>query len=106
MAQKKLNFDNPLFSESEPTTKRGRPSIPTTIHGDTRREGMQPGNTRFSVMMSEELADFLRDYAYTKRQSMKDTINEIVGAFRANYEADPNNEPLLESRDKSYKGAR
>ena len=42
-----------------------------------------------------EIADLIKDYAYTKRISIKEAVTEIVETFIADYESDPENEPLL-----------
>ena len=93
--------DNPLFEKTAPApaTKkketRGRP-----VRGDLQRggsvDGLAQGLRRFSVIMQKDTANKLFDYAYTKRITVKDALKEMVQKFFADYEADPNNEPLLQ----------
>ena len=91
--------NNPLFKETAPAAEkketRGRP----------RRDDLQRGGSvdglpielrRFSVIMQKDTANKLYDYAYTKRITVKDALEEMVQKFIADYEADPKNEPLLQ----------
>ena len=91
--------DNSLFKETAPTAKkkktRGRP-----VRGDLQRggsvDGLAQGLRRFSVIMHKDTANKLYDYAYTKRITVKDALEEIVQKFIKDYEADPKNEPILQ----------
>lgn len=113
MAKTKLNFSNPLLAtkdpiESVPTerSKAGRPADPNVIHGDdATKEGLQPELTRFSVICKEANIKDLRDYAYTKRITLKDATDEIIEFFFKAYRKDPKNEPLLED-PKTRKGTK
>jgi len=49
----------------------------------------------FSFRIDTETADKIKDYAYTKRISIKEAVETMVDAFIYDYESDPNNEPLL-----------
>ena len=52
----------------------------------------------FSFRINPETADKIKDYAYTKRISIKEAVEIMVEAFIDDYQADPNNEPLLNHR--------
>ena len=106
MARSKLNFDNPLLSgnaaESEPTEKAtsGRPRRTDIIHnedgGNSAQEGLPAEYTRFSVICKVSNVKDLRDYAYTKRISVKTAMDEILESFFQEYRSNPDNEPLLD----------
>lgn len=49
----------------------------------------------FSARIEREVADLIRDYAYTKRISVGEALTVIVKKFFDDYQADPENEPLL-----------
>lgn len=49
----------------------------------------------FSFRINPETADKIKDYAYTKRISIKEAVETMVDAFIYDYESDPDNEPLL-----------
>ena len=40
----------------------------------------------------------LKDYAYTKRLTLKDAADEILESFFRSYRSDPANEPILTRR--------
>lgn len=108
MAKKNLDFTNPLFNQGEePTEKRpsGRPRLEGIIRneegGNSTQEGLRPEYTRFSVICKISNVKDLRNYAYTKRLSLKDAFDEVLEAFFCGYKNDPNNEELLE--DPKYK---
>lgn len=107
MAEKKLNFDNPLLKDyGEPTAeepmrrKRGRPRKDGMNRnpdgGNSTREGLPIGSTRFSVISKDENIKNLKDYAYTKRITIKDAFNEIIEDFFKRYKKNPKNEQLLD----------
>lgn len=49
----------------------------------------------FTTRIDPKAQEFIRNYAYTKRITMKKAIDEIVFAFKDEYEANPKNEKLL-----------
>lgn len=49
----------------------------------------------FSFRIDPDIADMIKDYAYTKRISIKDAVELMVETFIDDYESDPSNEPLL-----------
>lgn len=50
----------------------------------------------FSFRINPETADKIKDYAYTKRISIKEAVEIMVDTFIEDYESDPDNEPLLQ----------
>ena len=66
----------PVKAEPTPATKAEKPPV-------------------FSFRINPETADKIKDYAYTKRISIKEAVETMVDAFIYDYESDPDNEPLL-----------
>lgn len=52
----------------------------------------------FSVRLEKEMADWVRDFAYTKRYTIKEALAVMVNKFMADYQSDPENEPLLKHK--------
>ena len=102
MARSKLNFDNPLLNgnaaESKPTEKRkpGRPRQDDLVRDNSSQEGLPADYTRFSVICKTENVKNLKDYAYTKRITLKESFDEIIEKFFQDYRSNPNNEELLD----------
>ena len=106
MAKAKLNFTNPLFNdeatEKEPTERktagRGRRSdlIRNEDGGNSAQEGLPAEYTRFSVICKVSNVKDIRDYAYTKRISVKTAMDEILESFFQKYRSNPDNEALLD----------
>ena len=104
--KKGQTFTSPLENNSlfkEPTAAPAAEKKET--RGRPRRDDLQRGGSddglpvelrRFSVIMQKDTANKLYDYAYTKRITVKDALEEMVQKFIADYEADPKNEPLLQ----------
>lgn len=110
---KKLEINNPLANNvlfKEPTVeetkaateatpkKKGRPLKDEIVRDNSKQEGLTAEYTRASFILSVENVDFIKDYAYTKRITIKDALDEIIGNFKANYEADKTNEPILKHK--------
>lgn len=93
--------NNSLFQETtaapaaEKKDPRGRPAKPGYQRSGPNK-GLPIELRRFSVIMLKDTANKLFDYAYTKRITVKDALEEMVQKFIADYEADPKNEPLLQ----------
>lgn len=49
----------------------------------------------FSFRIDPAVADVIKDYAYTKRISIKEAVETMVEAFIEAYNDDPDNEPLI-----------
>lgn len=65
------------------TTRRpGRPRKETTITQGSRK-GLQPGQERITVVAESALLDRLRDYAYTKRITLKASLDKAIREFIA-----------------------
>lgn len=101
---KKLGLDNPLFNtdQTEETTqetpqkkKTGRPRSNDIVRNNSVQAGLTEEYTRATFIMKVETLDALKDYAFTKRISIKEAITDIIDGFIKDYEADPDNEPLL-----------
>ena len=52
----------------------------------------------FSVRLDREVADKVRDFAYTRRITVKEALAVMVNKFMADYQSDPENEPLLKHK--------
>lgn len=111
MAQKKLDYSNPLlrdYSEEE-TTKRkpGRPRKDTIIRniegGNSTQEGLEADSMRFSAICKVQNIKDLKDYAYTKRIPIRDALDEILEDFFTTYKSNPKNEKLLDHTRKGRK---
>lgn len=103
MARSKLSFNNPLLSggnaaESEPTERKkaGRPRREDLVRDNSTQEGLPADYTRFSVICKAENVKDLKDYAYTKRITLKDAFDEVVESFFRDYRSKPNHEELLD----------
>ena len=102
MARSKLTFDNPLLSgntaESEPTEKKkpGRPRRNDIVRDNSAQEGLTAEYTRFSVICKADNVKDLKDYAYTKRITLKEAVDEVVESFFREYRNNPDNEKLLD----------
>lgn len=102
MAQSKLSFDNPLLrgsaAENEPTEKKkvGRPRRDDLVRDNSTQEGLTAEYTRFSVICKAQNVKDLKDYAYTKRITLKEAMDEVVEGFFREYRNNPDNEKLLD----------
>lgn len=105
MAKSRLDFSNPLLSpaavgslsnteEREPTEKRkkGPARKPDVVRnedgGNSAQEGLSPDNTRFSCICKVDNVKRVKDYAYTKRITIKQAMDEIIESFFADYSGD------------------
>lgn len=105
MATKKLDFNNPLLNGSEPTekkrnTRRNDKLIRNEEGGNSNQEGLPQELTRFVAICYVEDVDFIRDFAYTKRTTIKETIHHIISTYAEEYRSNPKNEKLLDHRKK------
>ena len=53
----------------------------------------------FSARIDREVADMIKDYAFTKRILVGEALTIIVKKFFDDYTADPENEPLLKHKE-------
>ena len=51
------------------------------LAGSSARNGLQPGWTRATVIVREDVLNTLRDYAYTERRTLKDVLDEALTAY-------------------------
>lgn len=94
MAKKNFNntFDRITGTKAEPAA-----ADPVQIE-PTKKKTATKDKPVFSFRIEPETADKIKDYAYTKRISIKEAVETMVDAFIDDYESDPENEPLLKHR--------
>lgn len=97
----KLSFNNPLMEGYEElTARKSRRRNPDLIRnedgGNASQEGLTADYTRFSVICKVENVKRLKDYAYTKRISIKQAMDEVIEKFFDDYNSNPKNEKLLD----------
>ncbi len=74
-------FEQP---EGLPEIKRAKIGRPRTIYREyekTSQEGLRDGYTRATFIVREDLLKKLKDYAYTERKTLKDTVNKMLAEF-------------------------
>lgn len=103
----KLNFNNPLEGnalfadqpQEQPKTpvkkKMGRPRRDDIVRESGAQEGLREDSVRYTVIFQKNTMQFLRDYAFTKRITIKEALRLMIEKFEADYYADPNNEKLI-----------
>lgn len=52
-----------------------------TVAEPGARQGLQPGWTRATMIVRDDLLDVLKDYAYTERRTLKDVVNDALQAY-------------------------
>ena len=106
MAKSRLGLDNPMFTANEELKQEepkkrtvGRPRNPKLVRvengGSSAQAGLTKDLKRFTVIANVQAVNDLRDYAYTRRLTLKDAFNEIMEKFIEDYKNNPNNEKLL-----------
>lgn len=98
---KKLGINNPLFEnveENKEPKKVGRKRNEALVRDNAVQNGLTEDLTRATFILKVDNLNKLKDYAYTKRITIKDAINEAIESFINDYEADPKNERLLEHK--------
>lgn len=80
--------------------KMGRPRKEGLVRDNSAQEGLAPDCTRASFILKVEALKFVRDYAYTRRVSIKDALTEIIEHFEQDYKSDPKNELLEDPKGK------
>ena len=61
-----------------------RTSIKRKVKGEdqgTTTQGLQPGYTRFTVIVKEDLIQNFKDYAYWERLSIKDVMEQAITEY-------------------------
>lgn len=93
------NATDPAEDQQQETKKKmGRPRNPDIIRDNGAQDGLTADYTRASFIISVQALNDLKDYAYTKRLSIKDALTEIIENFIADYKENPENEPLLQHK--------
>lgn len=80
--------------EDKEKKQSGRPRNPDIVRDNTAQKGLTSEWTRASFIVSVKNLEKIKDYAYTERLSIKETIETILNDFFA----DKNN--LLHRRKK------
>lgn len=80
---------------AENKTVMGRPRKNDIQREKGAGKGLQKGSTRYTVIYHDETLDFLQDYAYTKRTTIKEALTMIIDNFKREYYSDPNAEPII-----------
>ena len=96
-------FNDETEAATEPTaaepadskTVMGRPKKDNIQREKGAGKGLQEGTTRYTVIFHTETMEFLQDYAYTKRTTIKEALTMMIEKFADEYRADPNAEPLI-----------
>ncbi len=70
--------DKPL---EVPKSNIGRPRTIYREYEKTSQEGLRDGYTRATFIVREDLLKKLKDYTYTERKKLKDTVNEMIAEF-------------------------
>lgn len=91
-----VETDAAVADESAETkTVIGRPKKDNIQRERGAGKGLQEGSTRYTVIFHTETMEFLQDYAYTKRTTIKDALTMMIEKFKEEYNADPPAEPLI-----------
>ncbi len=79
--------NNPLdWIDKEPVKEEepkgvGRPQTIRRDYDKSSQEGLPEEWTRATFILREDLLKKLKDYAYTERKTIKDTVNEMVEEY-------------------------
>jgi len=90
LAAKSALFREPEAAKNEPTVKREATA--------TAQEPTETAYKHITFVLDLDTIDKIKDYAYTARISIKDAIKTMVDAFIDEYQANPENEPLLKHK--------
>lgn len=71
----------PVKPEKGLRKKQGRPRTIYREYEKSSQEGLQDNFTRATFIVREDLLKKLKDYAYTERKTLKDTVNEMIERF-------------------------
>ena len=74
-------FEQPEGLPEVERTKAGRPRTIYREYEKTSQEGLQDDFTRATFIVREDLLKKLKDYAYTERKTLKDTVNEMIAQY-------------------------
>lgn len=86
--------------QKEPTAKKsGRRRADLVRNengGNSVQQGLPIEYTRFTCICKVNNVNDVRDYAYTKRITVKEAVDEIIEKFFQDYRSNPKNEKLLD----------
>lgn len=74
-------FEQPEGLPEVERTKVGRPRTIYREYEKSSQEGLQDNYTRATFIVREDLLKKLKDYAYTERKTLKDTVNEMIAQY-------------------------
>ena len=69
--------------EDKEKKQSGRPKNPNIVRDNTAQKGLTSEWTRASFIVSVQNLEKIKDYAYTERLSIKETIETILNEFFA-----------------------
>ena len=69
--------------EDKEKKQSGRPKNPNIVRDNTAQKGLTSEWTRASFIVSVKNLEKIKDYAYTERLSIKETIETILNEFFA-----------------------
>lgn len=71
---------------------------PTAKKAPAQQTQEEPSYTRATFILEKETVDKIKDYAYTKRITIKEAVTLMVDTFIDDYYKDPKNEELLKHK--------
>lgn len=76
-------FEQPAADQPEKQARNnmGRPRTIYREYEKSSQEGLQDPFTRATFIVREDLLKKLKDYTYTERQSLKDTVNKMLELY-------------------------
>lgn len=86
---------NAEIEEEPERPKRGRPRNPDRIRGTGGRSGLRIGEDRFNSTIDTERIEWLRDYAYTERLTIRAALEHMIDMLKDHTEG-----KTIEARDK------
>lgn len=84
-----LSAVGPSQATSEPSTEksgRGRPRNPETIQSGGNK-GLRAGDARVTIVESEDMLMWYRDYAYTTGMTRREAIHNALQMYRDHIES-------------------
>lgn len=94
MAKKSVLQNNPLFNTAveadQEAPKMGRPRKSDLVRDNSVQAGLTEDLTRATFILKVDTLNDLKDYAYTKRITIKEALDEIITDFMTKYKAEGN----------------
>lgn len=72
---------------------------PEWIKYENTKDEKEKDWTTISSRLGIEAAQYLYDYAYTNRKTVRETLEKMIFNFIEAYESDPENEPLVRGKE-------